>query len=103
MNFDRIVFSRALAVALSVCFVILSGYGSIETGFRALILVILPLVCILFPEFCGRVTGVAGGIGRPTITEETPVIFVSIGGWLLLLCMLATTIFLKGWTHGIFD
>ncbi|WP_230271933.1 hypothetical protein [Rhodopirellula halodulae] len=71
------------ASAFIVQVIILTGRS--EAAFRAFAFALLPLACIWFSNELGRLTGVSMGIGRPTINEATPGIFVAAGGWLLLL------------------
>jgi len=55
----------------------------------------LPLTCIWFPDACGRLTGISGGLARPVITEETPAVFVAVGGWLLLIAGACTVVLVR--------
>ena len=64
--------------------------SDLETAMRILLFVLLPLLCIWFPDGLGKMRGISLGIGRPVITNTTPGVVVAIAGWLLLLSPLVT-------------
>ncbi|GAA5505386.1 hypothetical protein [Novipirellula caenicola] len=83
---DLTFLSKTLSMVVATGFVLLvfTMTGSGESAFRALLVVLLPLMCIWFSDAMGRLTGLSMGLGRPVITESTPGVFVAIGGWILL-------------------
>ena len=78
MNRNRI-FSSLLA-ALYILF----GYksGGAEAAFKTVIMAVLPLACIWFPD---RLGGYIGPNWRGNITATSPAVIVCVLGWLMLL------------------
>ncbi|WP_372720667.1 hypothetical protein [Novipirellula sp.] len=74
-----------MALAIGFVLLVFTMTGSGESAFRALLFVLLPLLCIWFSDAMGRLTGISMGLGRPVITKGTPGVFVAIGGWILLI------------------
>jgi Zn-finger nucleic acid-binding protein len=84
----RLLRSRLLSgmvASFYLLFVVLAT-GSLEAVVRLILFLVLPIVCIWFPDKIGNLKGISLGLARPMITHETPGDFVAIGGWLLLLC-----------------
>ena len=63
-----------------------------ELFLRLIQFLALPLACIWFCDGIGRLTGIAIGLVRPTVTQTTPGDFLAIGGWLLLLSPIAALV-----------
>lgn len=86
--------SRLLSGCVAIAYLLMAllGAGSLESAVRLALFLMLPLACIWFPDGMGSLTGVAFGLGRPTITHKTPGDFVALGGWLLLLCPIAVAL-----------
>lgn len=78
-----------MAAATGFVLLVFMMTGSGESTFRALLFVLLPLMCIWFSDAMGRLTGISIGLGRPVVTESTPGVFVAIAGWILLIAGLA--------------
>jgi CDP-diglyceride synthetase len=97
---DVTLLSKALSMVAATGFVLLvfALTGSGESAFRALLFVLLPLMCIWFSDTMGRLTGISMGLGRPVITESTPGVFVAIGGWILLIAGLG--VWFMGWVQS---
>ena len=77
MNRNR-VFSIFVAVFY---FIVAYTASGAETAFKAVLVVILPLACIWFPEQLG---GYLGPAGSSTITATSPAILIRTLGWVLL-------------------
>ena len=84
------IFSSSVAL-FGILFVYFST-GNPESIFNLLILLVLPLACIWYPDELGTVTGISLGIGRPQVSEPTPGIAISIGGWILMLTIVVVAI-----------
>lgn len=75
--------NRLLSGVLAAIYIVMAlCFGSAEAAFKIGLFLILPLACIWFSEPMG---GYTGPVWRGVITSPTPAVFVSIGGWLLLL------------------
>lgn len=91
---NEIVRSRLLSslLVLSILAVTYFLAGDAETVARVLATIILPTACIWYGDELGSLTGFSTGLARPQVTETTPGIVVVIGGWLLLLAIMAAVI-----------
>ena len=91
---SRLLRSRLLSgcVALAYVLLVLLRTGSLESVFRVTLFLLLPVVCIWFPDGMGNLTGISCGLGRPAITYRTPGDLVAVGGWLLLLCQIVAVL-----------
>lgn len=87
---SRLLSSLVAAAILSIAWI---NTGRVESVMRLLIFLLLPLVCIWFPQAMGRLTGISLGLFRPRISERTPGIAVALGGWLLLATVLIVMIY----------
>ena len=87
----RVVRSRLLSgiVAGAILLGIIALTGSTESVMRMMLLLLLPVACIWFPDEMGSLKGVSFGLFRPKITETSPGDAVAVGGWLVLLSLLA--------------
>ncbi|MCO6043478.1 zf-TFIIB domain-containing protein [Aeoliella sp. ICT_H6.2] len=47
--------------------------------------VVVPLLCIWFPEELARMTSMRFGLTRPQVTNPTPGVMLAVCGWILLL------------------
>jgi len=79
--------SRVLSSIVAIAYLVflLANGGGVSAVFRLFVSLIVPLLCIWYPDVIGQLKGYSGGIGRPVITQTTPGNFVAICGWLLLL------------------
>ncbi len=68
-------------------------FGRQSDWARVLVFLILPLACIFFSDVLGGYTGKSQIGIAPNITRMTPAFFVALGGWILLLSVLAFAIF----------
>lgn len=84
----RLLRSRLLSgiVAVEYIVVALLATGSLQSLLSLIAFLLLPMVCIWFPDAMGNLKGIRLGLPRPMITDTTPGDIVAIGGWLLLLC-----------------
>lgn len=55
----------------------------------------LPMACIWFSDTMGGMTGMMGRLNGPGITKETPGCIVHVAGWLLLVIVIATKVYLQ--------
>ncbi|WP_146394831.1 hypothetical protein [Planctomycetes bacterium CA13] len=94
---DNMDLSKTLSLSAATSFVafVYAMTGSGESTFRVLLFVLLPLACIWFSDELGRLSGISMGLGRPVITENTPGVFVAIGGWILLIVGICTWVMLR--------
>ncbi|MCA9173998.1 MAG: zf-TFIIB domain-containing protein [Planctomycetales bacterium] len=93
----RLLRSRLLSgiVAIGYLLFIVLATGSLQSVLSLLLGLMLPMVCIWFPDAMGNLKGISLGFARPMITETTPGDFVAIGGWLLLLCPAAMALMVR--------
>jgi Zn-finger nucleic acid-binding protein len=76
---SRVLSSAVAAAILMIVFVVTRRF---DVVLRLLTFLLLPMVCIWFPDAMGNLTGISLGIARPRITGKKP-------GWILL----ATVVF----------
>ena len=81
--------SAAVALAYLLCVYVATN--ELEAVVYTLAFLLLPLVCIWYPDEMGRLTGISMGIGRPVIMQPTPGDFVAFGGWVLIAASVATS------------
>jgi hypothetical protein len=91
----RLLRSRLFSgiVAIASLLVVVLATGSLESVFSLFLFLLLPMVCIWFPDAMGNLTGISLGLARPMITHTTPGDFVAIAGWLLLLSPVVAALF----------
>lgn len=93
-SISELVRSRILSLAFALFLLVLTYIftRNMEPVFRLLAILVLPLACIWFADEIGIRTGITIGLSKPRITEPTPGIAVAIGGWILLLSIMAAII-----------
>ena len=93
----RLLRSRLLSgiVAIGYILVVLLATGSLQSVLSLIVFLLLPMVCIWFPDGMGNLKGIRLGLARPMITHTTPGDFVAIGGWLLLLCPVVVALIVR--------
>ena len=84
--------SLLVAIPFLGYFASLYGQKGILLGFAY---IALPLACIWFPDSMGGATGTRmGSLTGPEVTKASPGCLVRIVGWLLLLVVVGTKVYL---------
>lgn len=95
-SLGNVIRSRMASACFALAIVTIAfAFHGPRTSFRMLFAVTLPLLCIWFCDAFGRMRGISLGLFRPTITQESPGVFVAIGGWLLMICQLFVIVFTR--------
>ena len=89
--------NRLLSLLVLVGYVVTAvHYGVVSALIRAALPLLLATACIWFPEELGDFTGV---VHYHVITSRTPGLLVRITGWLVLILVPVTIVFLASGTR----